>query len=207
MHRTREQGFTLYELVVTLAVAAIILAFGVPNFMEFQRSNAMAAAANDFVTGALHARSEAVKRQTPVTFCASADPLADPPVCSTLAASDGAYVVFVDEDADAVVDAADTVLRRHAAPSGQIQAWSDSGYILYGANGFPREAAGHADDPATVVLFCDDRGNVVSVGGVSAARVIRVAPTGRSAVREATADVADAVGDLAAAGVAADCEA
>ncbi|HEX7080014.1 MAG TPA: GspH/FimT family pseudopilin [Gammaproteobacteria bacterium] len=201
----RESGFTLWEMMIALLVAGIVLGIGVPNFMEFQRSNAMTAAANDFVTGVLLARGEAVKRQAPVTLCASADPLANPPVCGDFDAADGAYVVFVDDDADAVVDAGDTVLLRRQGPGGTLQAWGDSGYIVYGANGFPREAAGHPDDPATVVLLCDDRGNVASLGGLSSARAVRIEPTGRSVVRQSIADVADAVSDLATAGVTADC--
>ena len=59
---------------MTLLVAGILLGVGVPNVMEFQRNGAMTAAANELVTGVLTARTEAVKRQVPVTLCASPDP-------------------------------------------------------------------------------------------------------------------------------------
>ena len=68
---------------MTLLVAGILLGIGVPNVMEFQRNGAMTAAANDFVTGVLMARTEAVKRQAPVTLCLSDNPHDATPACST----------------------------------------------------------------------------------------------------------------------------
>ena len=86
---------------MTLLVAGVLLGIGVPNFMEFQRNDAMIAAAND----ARHrrystARTEAVKRQVPVTSaCASPDPTAANPVCSPNGAgSNGGFIVWVDEN-------------------------------------------------------------------------------------------------------------
>ena len=67
--KTHDQhGFTLWELLMALLVAGILLGIGVPNVMEFQRNGAMTAAANDLVTAMLMARTEAVKRQAPVTL-------------------------------------------------------------------------------------------------------------------------------------------
>jgi type IV fimbrial biogenesis protein FimT len=72
MNGTQQQGFSLLELMVTLLVVGIVLGFGVPNFMEFQRNAAVTAAANDLVSAIYLARTEAVKRQVPVTLCARA---------------------------------------------------------------------------------------------------------------------------------------
>jgi type IV fimbrial biogenesis protein FimT len=82
MNTRQQRGFTLWELLMTLLVAGILLGIGVPNVMEFQRNGAMSSAANDLVTGVLLARTEAVKRQVPVTLCLSADPDAVTPTCS-----------------------------------------------------------------------------------------------------------------------------
>lgn len=55
-------GFTLIELMVTLAVVAITLAIGVPSFQGVVSDNRLTGAANNLI-GALNvARSEAIKR-------------------------------------------------------------------------------------------------------------------------------------------------
>ena len=76
MKAPRQSGFTLWELLVTMLVAGMLLAVGVPSFRDAQRNSAITAAANDLITGLLAARAEAVKRQVPVTLCASPDPAA-----------------------------------------------------------------------------------------------------------------------------------
>lgn len=67
------RGFTLIELMVTIAVAAILLSIAVPNFQMFVMNNRMASQANDLITALSLARSEAVKRAANVTVCASSD--------------------------------------------------------------------------------------------------------------------------------------
>lgn len=67
------EGFTLYELIVTLAVASIIAAFGVPGFQNFMQNSRSVAHTNDLVTALNLARSEATRRGTPVQVCASSD--------------------------------------------------------------------------------------------------------------------------------------
>ena len=209
-----QNGFTLWELMTAVVVAGIVLGLGVPSFMEFQRNSAMTAAANDFLSAVLMARTEAVKRQVPVTLCATPDSAADPPACQA-AGSNGAFVVFVDEngngdatdatDGNAEVDADERVLLRREAPGGAIEVWADSGYVAFAASGFPRRATGHADESATIVLFCDDRGNRPAAGGASSARALRIAGTGRGAVRQEVAEVTSAADELLDAGVAVDC--
>src|SRR6185436_8814367 len=135
MNTSRQHGFTLWELLMTLLVAGILLGIGVPNVMEFTRNASMTAAANDLVTATILARTEAVKRQAPVTLCLSDNPTAATPTCSPGAVANSAtrgIVVFVDEnnnvdangariltdatDGNAVIDAGELVLSQHAAP-------------------------------------------------------------------------------------------
>src|SRR5204863_4424213 len=137
-----------------LLIAGILLGIGVPNVLEFSRNASMTAAANDFVTAALIARTEAVKRQAPVTFCLSANPTAAAPTCAPAAAFGSAtlgYVVFVDEnnnfdadgarvltdatDGNGVIDAGELVLAQTAAPgaSSSVRVSANCGYIPYAA--------------------------------------------------------------------------
>ena len=217
------RGFTLWELLITLLVVAAVVGFGVPNFMEFQRNNAIIAAANSLVTAILTARSEAVKRQVPITLCASPDPTAPNPVCSQNGAgANGGFIVWVDEngnvdgngtpvladatDGNAVVNNNEQILTRTAAPGGTINVWADSGYIAYGPNGSPRQAAGAALNSATRVLICDERGNrETSAALLSSARAVRIEVTGRGQVQQQIPDIATALAMITAAGVPAVC--
>lgn len=71
--RGNTRGFTLVELVMTLAVMAILLALAMPSFAELLRSNRLAAANNELVIALNVARAEALRRGRPVSICASAD--------------------------------------------------------------------------------------------------------------------------------------
>lgn len=64
-------GFTLIELMVTIAVMAILLGIAVPSFNEAMLSSKLASYANSLSSSAVLARSEAIKRNTPVTLCVS----------------------------------------------------------------------------------------------------------------------------------------
>ncbi len=62
------RGFTLIELMVTLAVMAIVLSLAAPSFASLLASNRMSSQTNEFI-GALNlARSEAVRRSQPVAL-------------------------------------------------------------------------------------------------------------------------------------------
>lgn len=200
-----QRGFTLWELMIALTVAGIVLGLGVPSFKEFTRNSAMSGAVNDLVTAVLMARTESVKRQAPVTLCSSGDPLAAAPTCS---AGTGGFIVFADDgnngatpaDAgNAAVDAGETILLRREAPGGTINVWSDGGnYITYGRNGFKRQATGQPKNSATEVLYCDDRGNV-DRGGISTARLVKIDQIGRASVDSTPADISGSIGDFAGA--------
>lgn len=56
------QGFTLLELMITLAIAIILTAIGIPSFMGLIRDSQMTTNANDFFTALSYARSEAATR-------------------------------------------------------------------------------------------------------------------------------------------------
>lgn len=93
----RTRGFTLLELMLVLVIAGILVGVGVPAMGNFFRNARMSAAANDLLAAMYVARTEAIKRRTPVTLCTSVNPNDADPAC---AASDtlAGWFVFVDNN-------------------------------------------------------------------------------------------------------------
>jgi type IV fimbrial biogenesis protein FimT len=68
---SRARGFTLMELMVTLAIAAILATIAVPSFQTMINNNRLTSQANEFISALNYARSEAVKRGTSVILTAN----------------------------------------------------------------------------------------------------------------------------------------
>lgn len=170
-HRV-SQGFTLVELVVTLAVAAIIMAAAVPSFRSMIQNNRVATQTNEFVTALNLSRSEAVKRGVPVTICRSSSQTA----CTAGPNWEVGWIVFTDGGVPGTVDGTDTVLRVHGALSGgttlaSTQVVSSLQYLANGMLSIP---------PAAVRTF------QVQISGCTgtAARAVQISPTGRTNVTQ-----------------------
>ena len=104
-------GVTLVELMVTIAVAAILLAVAVPGFRNLIVSNRLTATTNAFVAALNLARIEAVKRNARVTLCKTADPNATEPNCAASATWSQGAIVFVDRGTVGTRERGDTLLR------------------------------------------------------------------------------------------------
>ena len=71
--RSVSAGFTLMELLMAIAVLAILTTLAVPAFNQFVQSNRLAGQTNEMVAALQFARSEALKRGSWAELCASAD--------------------------------------------------------------------------------------------------------------------------------------
>lgn len=66
-------GFTLIELMVTIAVAAVLLTVAIPSFRDLLARNELTTTANAWVGALSTARAEAVKRNQSVALCGDDD--------------------------------------------------------------------------------------------------------------------------------------
>lgn len=95
-------GFTIIELMITIAVAAVILGLGVPSFQGLMERNLLTSNINQFISSLAFTRSEAIKRNQRVLLCATNNGTD----CANTGYENG-WIIFVDANANGTRDAAD----------------------------------------------------------------------------------------------------
>jgi prepilin-type N-terminal cleavage/methylation domain-containing protein len=63
-----QRGFTLIELMVTMAVLVILITIGVPSFNDLVQNQRVKTAVSELHSSLIFARSEAIKRNAEVTI-------------------------------------------------------------------------------------------------------------------------------------------
>lgn len=69
----KNSGFTLIEMIVTVAIVAIFASIALPSFSQLIKNNRISTTTNEFISALVLARSEALKRSRDVTVCTSTD--------------------------------------------------------------------------------------------------------------------------------------
>ena len=164
-----QSGFTLVELIITVAVLAVLMAIAAPSFTDYSRSQTLGARASALHQDMTLARAEAVKLQLNVELDATGGDWTK------------GWTVYADANANGKQDKGEATLHEQEA--------FDDGYVMKGANG--------SDGSAKKGIAFNGRGAVVGGNGANFlmcapgwnktndqgfARNMRVLPSGRSEV-------------------------
>lgn len=167
----RQFGFTAIELLVVVALAAVLLVVATPGFMSYQKNSELTSATNTLVAGISAARGEAMKRGRYAMLV---------PASGTNWNS--GWVAFVDQDRSGDLDAGDITVAEHPAlasyftVSGQGTAADATPYVLFDASGYAKtKTAGFG--ALTITLERNDISD--SAQASEQTRRIVVAKTGR----------------------------
>ena len=127
-----QRGFTIIELMITVALLAVMVTIGVPAFTSTINTNETAAKSNAFLSALKLSRTEATKRRQNIIVCASANQ-SD---CASNNWSDG-WIVFEDTDGGNDFDAGEIIIDTYELPAGFTITRASAGpdQILFAATG------------------------------------------------------------------------
>lgn len=143
--KNRPNGFTLIEMLVVVAIAAILASLAVPSFRTMLVKRSTQSAADTLVSDMRYARTQALQRSTRVVMCSLA--INSTSACSgTTASWANGWLIFVDKNNDDIVNGSDEILRvqQPVANIASIQSApvnSDHPQFRFEANGWTKSSS------------------------------------------------------------------
>jgi type IV fimbrial biogenesis protein FimT len=115
----RLHGFTLVELLITVAVLVITLAIAAPAMSGFIRSSQLSGTQTELIGALMLARSEATKRGAQVGIVAA--------LPASGAEFTNGWTVWVDANSNGVLDTGETVVRQYPARKNSVKISTQAG--------------------------------------------------------------------------------
>ncbi len=169
-HRTIQQGFSLLELLVTIAVLAIIISLAAPSFRQMQMRSRLTSAANELNAALQMARVEAISSNGRVELCPSTDG-------STCSGTDWGRIVLIAKKNGNSNVLRDLRLGRDGLAFAASSNVGSDNKIWYQADGFVRMGSSSSPKQEGVIAVCaadldgeNARNISISMGRVSASR-------------------------------------
>ena len=171
----RDSGFTLIELMIAIALVAILLATAVPALDDFTNDARQTGAINDFISAIHIARNTAITTNSRVTMCASASG-----TNCEVTSWDSGWIVFGDLNSNGSLDAGENIVSASSAAEGlDIQSGEFPAALMYRPNG--RAMTNAVTGNSGEFTVCDFRGD-------EHAKVILVELSGRPRMSETRAN-------------------
>ncbi len=133
---------SLIELLVTLAIAGIVVSLGVPSFLRLLARHAIAARADELQDAVRIGRSEAMKRSGPMVLCRT--DAAAPSRCAGSGGDWQTWLLFTDMARTGTFVPGDAVVRQQLDVSGRMTVDSDVASVRFEATGIALAAPGQA---------------------------------------------------------------
>lgn len=151
---SRQVGVTLIELLVTVAVAAVLMVIAVPSFKNVMLSNRLDTAANGVVGAIQVARMEAVKRNAEAQFCSNS---ASANSGDTLGAACGSELGAVSAMSGGAASLVQAGVPGLVAP---LQVVGSAAALRFNAQGLARKVGTTGLYASTVVDICTSQSSV-----------------------------------------------
>ena len=180
MNNTKySNGFTLLELLITIAITAIVVALAAPSFTDVLDDNILLTQTNQFATAINVARSESVKRNSRVVICKRAGTQ-----CSTNTTTnwEDGWIIFADADDDDTVDSGEEISMLDPLRTGYTLRANNANtnWLAFSANG---QASSNTDSTFAGIDF-----NLCSPDqDTSTARLISMNAVGRTQISKGVA--------------------
>jgi len=145
----KTSGFTLLELLITLAIIAIVMGIAVPSMSTFVENDRLITQINTLTSHLNYARSEAVLRHVQIGVCSSNNTT----TCNGGANWEDGWLVFVDADGDSSYTVGEQVLKVQQNLEGSTTTLTTSiaNTVIFDTRGFAPNMAG-------TFSICDHRG-------------------------------------------------
>lgn len=171
-HCGNQAGFTLIELIVTIAIGTLLMLVAVPSFVQFQRNAQLSDAVSSFISAANTARANAMKQGLNTYL-----------IPNTGTNWNSGWLVYADANWNQVYNAGtDEVILRHEAITADVAITAPgassltSGYLLFNGSGYPRLKAGGFSQ-ATMVMCNTSRASSIIVDLAGRVRSEKATPT------------------------------
>jgi type IV fimbrial biogenesis protein FimT len=145
-------GFGLVELMITIAMIAVLTAIALPSYSYMIRGNRIVTQTNDLLSAFNYARNESITRSRGVTLCAADTTAGTPGGCGDAGDWSKGWMVFIDDTAvptdppPVAIDGANVLRTWVGIPQNLLTADGDQAFIRFN----PRGMASSNPDPDVV---------------------------------------------------------